>query len=144
MVVVMPGLDIVVEIATLDDVASVFATAALNATADACRVPQPAASTATAARITTSSRSRIAISPFRVPVDQGSSRVPAAAMPDGESLPDCSGCLPTTATWRIVSSVACPTRAAPARNRAEPGLDDREALDLDQGCGVPQPGHADR
>jgi len=63
-VVVIPGLDIVVDTATRDVVAAVFATAALSAPADACRVPQPAASTATAAKITTHSRPRITISPF--------------------------------------------------------------------------------
>jgi hypothetical protein len=63
-VVVIPGLDIVVDTATREVVAAVFATAALSATADACRVPHPAASTAAAAMITTHSRARIAISPF--------------------------------------------------------------------------------
>jgi len=63
-VVFIPGLDIVVDTATRDVVAAVFATAALSASADACRVPQPAANTATAAKITTHSRPRITISPF--------------------------------------------------------------------------------
>jgi hypothetical protein len=63
-VVVIPGLDIVVDTATREVVAAVLATAALSATAGACRVPHPAASTATAAMITTHSRARIAISPF--------------------------------------------------------------------------------
>jgi hypothetical protein len=63
-VVFIPGPDIVVDTATRDVVAAVFATAALSAPADACRVPQPAASTATAAKITTPSRPHITISPF--------------------------------------------------------------------------------
>jgi len=42
----------------------VFVTAIVSASADACRVPQPAASTAHAAKITTVNRPRTALSPF--------------------------------------------------------------------------------
>jgi len=63
-VVVVPGLDIVVVTATREVVAAVFVTAIVSASADACRVPQPAASTAHAAKITTVNRPRTALSPF--------------------------------------------------------------------------------
>lgn len=52
---------IVVDTTTRDVVAAVCVTADLSASADACRVPQPTASTATAATITTHSRPRTAV-----------------------------------------------------------------------------------
>src|SRR5262252_5397274 len=124
----MPGLDIVVEIATRDEVASVFATAALNAADDACRVPQPAAKTATAAMITTSSRSRIATSPFRCPWTKG---------PPGCLLRQCR----PANRYPIARDLYPALSACVKIGRA--GLDDREALHFDQGCRVPQPRHAD-
>jgi hypothetical protein len=85
-VVFTPGLDIVVDTATRDVVAAVFATATLSASADAWRVPQPATSTAEAAKITKLNRPRIALVSVPNALHQGSSGI-AVTYSDATSAP---------------------------------------------------------